>query len=61
MDAISPDHQDSVAEHIGNLPEDIKAEVQTIIDSYGHLSLNALLDQVYRKYPKFAVKSERGG
>ncbi len=44
---------------INNLPQKIKYEIKTYTEKYGKMNLNELLDYVYAKYPKYAIKSER--
>lgn len=39
------------------LPNDLKEDVATILDTYGDLDHNALLKTVYEKYPAYAQKS----
>lgn len=39
------------------LPEDFKEDVAVIIETYGDLDHNALLETVYEKYPAYAKKS----
>lgn len=39
------------------LPDDLKEDVATIIETYGNLDHNALLKAVYEKYPAYAKKS----
>jgi len=42
---------------LSELPEDLKEDAATIIDTYGDLNHNALLKTVYDKYPAYAKKS----
>ncbi len=44
-------------EALGELPDDLKEDAATIIDTYGDLDHNALLRVVYEKYPAYARKS----
>lgn len=44
-------------EALGELPDDLKEDAATIIETYGHLDHNALLRAVYEKYPSYARKS----
>lgn len=45
------------AKTLDYLPEELKEDIQTIIDSYGDLNHNALLQAVYEKYPSYAQRS----
>ncbi len=47
------------AEALTELPEDLQEDVAIIIDTYGDLNHNQLLNAVYEKYPEFARKSLR--
>lgn len=40
-----------------NLPVDLREDICAVLDTYGDLSHNALLDAVYKKYPAFAKRS----
>lgn len=40
------------------LPEDLKEDVVTIVETYGNLDHNALLQTVYEKYTAYAKKSQ---
>ena len=51
---IDPDHAQIA---LVDLPEDIKEDVTTIIESYGDSNHNDLLRVVYEKYPAYAKKS----
>ena len=42
---------------IGDLPEDLREDVTTILENYGSLSQKALLKAVYDKYPAYTKKS----
>lgn len=42
---------------LSDLPDDLRRDVQTIIDQYGALEHNDLLKTVYEKYPAYAKKS----
>lgn len=44
-------------EALAALPDDLKEDAATIIDTYGDLDHNALLRAVYEKYPAYAHKS----
>jgi type I restriction enzyme S subunit len=44
-------------EALTNLPDDLKEQVATIIDTYGDLDHKALLETVYEKYPSYARRS----
>lgn len=44
-------------EALAALPEDLKEDVATIIETYGDLDHNALLKTVYERYPAYARKS----
>jgi len=44
-------------EALATLPEDLKEDVATIIETYGDLDHNALLETVYEQYPAYARKS----
>jgi type I restriction enzyme S subunit len=44
-------------EALTNLPDDLKEQVATIIDTYGDLDHKALLETVYEKYPAYARRS----
>lgn len=46
-----------IEEELSALPDDLKQDVATIIDTYGDLDHNALLNAVYEKYPTYASKS----
>ncbi|NLX99285.1 MAG: DUF4065 domain-containing protein [Rhodopirellula sp.] len=41
------------------LPEELREDVQAIIDEYGALKHNELLDRVYEEFPAYAKKSRR--
>jgi len=40
-----------------DLPADLREDIGAVLDTYGDLAHNALLDAVYEKYPAFAKKS----
>lgn len=42
---------------LADLPDDLKADVSSILDAYGDLDHNALLRAVYDKYPAYAKAS----
>ena len=42
---------------LADLPEDLREDAATVIETYGDLDHNALLKTVYDKYPAFAKKS----
>jgi len=42
---------------LADLPEDMREDVSAVLDTYGDLDHNALLDAVYEKYPSYAKKS----
>lgn len=42
---------------LAELPDDLKEDAATIIETYGDLDHNALLKTVYEKYPAYAKKS----
>ncbi|GAB6166182.1 hypothetical protein JCM19992_21820 [Thermostilla marina] len=44
-------------EALGQLPEDLRADVAAILDQYGELGHNRLLKTVYDRYPTYARKS----
>lgn len=44
-------------EALAALPDDLKEDAATIIETYGELDHNALLNTVYEKYPAYARKS----
>ncbi len=44
-------------EAIAALPEDLKGDAATVVETYGDLNHNALLKAVYKKYPAYARKS----
>ncbi|MEM9541860.1 MAG: restriction endonuclease subunit S [Cyanobacteria bacterium P01_E01_bin.42] len=44
---------------LSQLPAEIQADIATILNQYGDLNLNELLDTVYQKYPTYAKKSKR--
>jgi len=44
---------------IKTLPQEIKETIKSYTEKYGRMELNKLLDYVYDKYPKYAVKSKR--
>lgn len=46
---------------VASLPEDLKQDATAIIDAYGGLTHNALLETVYEKYPAYARKSRFRG
>lgn len=46
-----------IDEELGALPDDLKQDVATIIETYGELDHNALLKTVYEKYPAYARRS----
>ncbi|MFN3919515.1 MAG: hypothetical protein ACK4JF_04415 [Methylohalobius sp.] len=46
-----------VEQAIGELPEDLKEDIVSIIEAYGELDHGALLERVYEKYPAYAKKS----
>ncbi|MEW6192037.1 MAG: restriction endonuclease subunit S [Bacillota bacterium] len=48
-----------IDEAIAALPDEIKQDVATIIETYGDLDHNALLNAVYEKYPTYARKSRQ--
>jgi uncharacterized protein YwgA len=41
------------------LPEELREDVQAIIDEYGGLKHNELLDRVYEEFPAYAKRSRR--
>jgi hypothetical protein len=45
-------------EMAAKLPEDVKADVISIIDTYGALDHKSLLKIVYKKYPAYAKNSK---
>lgn len=47
-------------EALNDLPEDLRDDAVAILDAYGDLDHNSLLDAVYEKYPAYAKKSRRG-
>lgn len=47
-----------VEAELAELPADLQADIEAIIDSYGDLDLTALLATVYEKYPAYAKKSK---
>lgn len=51
--------QEDLEKLLQHLPAETRDSIKRIVDSYGGLSLNGLLDYVYEKYPEFAVRSER--
>mgnify|MGYP001771019538 CR=1 FL=1 len=44
-------------ELLADLPEDLKEDAATILETYGHLDHYSLLKTVYEKYPAYAKKS----
>lgn len=46
-----------IDEELAALPDDLKQDVATIIETYGDLDHTALLNTVYEKYPAYARKS----
>jgi len=46
-----------VQQALGELPEDLRADIAAILDQYGELEHNRLLKTVYAKYPAYAKKS----
>jgi type I restriction enzyme S subunit len=46
-----------IEERLAVLPDDIKEAVAVIIETYGDLDHNSLLEVVYEKYPAYAKKS----
>ena len=46
-----------IDEELATLPDDLKQDVATIIETYGDLNHTALLNTVYEKYPAYARKS----
>ncbi|QXD15777.1 hypothetical protein GQ464_002180 [Rhodocaloribacter litoris] len=44
-------------EALAALPDDLKEDVASIIETYGDLNHNALLKTVYEKYPAYTRKS----
>jgi len=44
-------------ETLADLPEDLREDAATVIETYGELDHNALLKTVYEKYPAYARKS----
>jgi type I restriction enzyme S subunit len=44
---------------IKTLSQEIKDTIKSYTDKYGRMELNELLEYVYDKYPKYAVKSKR--
>jgi uncharacterized protein YwgA len=48
---------DKADEMLVNMPEDVKADVASIIETYGALDHRNLLKTVYRKYPAYAKNS----
>lgn len=54
---ITLSNPEKIESALSELPDDIREDVKTIIDSYGGLDHNALLKKVYEKYPAYATKS----
>jgi len=54
---ISLANPKKAAEALIELPEDLRQDVTAIIDAYGDLDHNALLNTVYEKYPAYAQNS----
>lgn len=48
---------DKVEQTLASLPDDLKEDVASIIDTYGDLDHNTLLNTVYDKYPAYARQS----
>lgn len=48
---------DKVEETLASLPDDLKEDVASIIDAYGDLDHDTLLNTVYDKYPAYARQS----
>ena len=48
---------DKADEMLASMPEDVKADVASIIETYGSLDHRNLLKSVYKKYPAYAKKS----
>lgn len=46
-----------IDEELAALPDDLKQDVATIIETYGDLDHTALLNTVYEKYPAYARKN----
>jgi type I restriction enzyme S subunit len=55
---ISLLNSEAVETELEELPDDLQADIEAIIDSYGDLDLTALLATVYEKYPAYAKKSK---
>lgn len=49
---------DKADEMLVNMPEDVKADVSSIVETYGALDHGSLLKIVYKKYPAYAKKSK---
>jgi hypothetical protein len=43
---------------LASVPEDVKADVASIVERYGDLDHRSLLKTLYKKYPVYAAKSE---
>jgi type I restriction enzyme S subunit len=55
---ISLFNSEVVEAELAELPADLQADIEAIIDSYGDLDLTSLLATVYEKYPAYAKKSK---
>jgi type I restriction enzyme S subunit len=49
---------DKADEMLADMPEDVKADVASIVETYGSLDHRNLLKTVYKKYPAYARKSK---
>lgn len=57
--ALLPEMKDAITELIETLPQNILAAADAVIQKYGSLTVNQLLNLVYERYPEFTVRSER--
>jgi len=48
---------DRAEEILTELPDDLKEDIGAVLDAYGNLDHNTLLETVYENYPAYARKS----
>lgn len=59
--AIEQEAAEDVKQILETVPQDKKQSVDELMQRYGSMGFEQLLDYVYAKYPQFAVKSKRKG
>lgn len=57
--AIDEESTDEVAKILESIPKGKKEAVKEVVDKFGPMGFEELLDYVYSKYPEFAVESKR--